>query len=117
MASEKHIALVSQLLRQTHDGKLEWEESALSGAFEVAFANYSIRMYQDNADYWLGILDKTGRLIESFSDVDVRDAEWEAGNSYAAFQKLYTMARRVALGAEKALNELLEELDKNDIPF
>ena len=118
MTSQKHIALVFNLRGRTHDGQLDWEESALPGAFEVAFSNYTIRISQDNDGYEVSILDKVGRLIESFSDVNVPDTAWMPGEtSYGVFSEVYEMARRISYGVEQALNEILEELDKKDVPF
>lgn len=118
MTSQKHIALVRHLRGKSLEGQLEWEESALGGAFEVALSNYTIRISPENEDYRVSILNREGKFIESFTDVDMRGTTWEGGRTtFQVFEEIYEVARRISFGVEEALNDILEELEKGKIPF
>ena len=116
MTSQKHEALVAHLQRKSHDGQLEWEESALGDAFEVALANYTIRIEVEGNDYKVSILDKEGRVIESFTDVDLDGRDSQETPYYRVMKEVYGMARRIAMGVDRVLNDILAELEKEDLP-
>jgi hypothetical protein len=111
MAFEKYRQLIDELLSKTDQGRLQWQETAEPGSFQVSFPNYSVIISQEsnpplpqNWRYRLRILNAEGRGVDWFSDYDL-------GDDYKArMADLYERARRQALGAEKAIDEILDVL-------
>jgi hypothetical protein len=115
MAKQKR--LVNLLLTKTQAGEVDWKVSPLNEAFQLSFRNKSVRIRKaesevapDAFDYTLEILNFNGQLVEAFSDDDL------GGDYYNPMRSLHEMARRTALGTEKLLTEILDELE-GEIPF
>jgi hypothetical protein len=112
MSESKIVRLIQGVVRQTSAGKIDWEVTEREEVFQASFANYSIRLSHSEADmgvdYWLTIINNEGLVIESVSDVQVRD---ELDGAYKIMEGLYANARRVALGVDKALDDLLNIFD------
>ena len=126
MANKKHLALVSMLRDQTRKGLLDWKEHPQDGAFQLSFPQHSLvvsaaRGEFDMPDYYIRVLNDEGTVVDSFSDVELwqsmSDAEKAASSVAGDMQEIYESARRTALGAEKAVDEILEYLKNNDLPF
>ncbi|RLU07405.1 hypothetical protein CS078_10325 [Pseudomonas prosekii] len=116
MSHEKIARIVMGVIRRTGDGKIDWETTERTGVFQASFPNYSIRLSTIEGDlgvdYWFAIINNEGATIERVSDVDL------SSNIEAAFEEmgnLYSAARRIALGVEKALDELLEIIDRDEL--
>lgn len=122
MSLAKIAILVPKLHKQTIDGKLEWEQTDREGAFQTSFPNSSIRisvrpsesLLSFQNDYVISIYNSSGILIESASDVDIKN---ELDNSYNLMKEMHETARGYALGVEQALDSIISELSKDDIPF
>jgi hypothetical protein len=113
MANDKYAQIVDRLIYKTNQREIEWKEGVYPGAFQVSFPNYSLTLIpregqDDTTDYIIGIIDSDGHTIDTFSDVDL------GGDYYAKMAELYQNARRQALGVDKALDEILDELG---VPF
>ena len=111
MSSEKHRQLVDQLLVKTKVGQLEWRETAEPDTFQVSFPNYSVMITQQRHNprfpiHIVSILNSGGRRVDTFSD---ESAAWEASDK-PQLTELYQHARRQALGADKALEDILNAL-------
>lgn len=126
MAYKKLANFTSSLHRRTMGGTIEWEETALRGVYQASLANYSVRISlvdsQDHGglDANLSIINDEGSEVESFLDVDLQ-SEWfrelgVAGSSFEIMSSIFHTARRIALGSEKAINDILEELDDDVVP-
>jgi len=111
MASAKHIELLKLLYDKTIRGEIEWTESGTEGIFQVSFSNYSVLINSEGspADYSLSIVNDNGDVVDRFSDTDFTKEQYDNG-WYLKFEALYETARRTALGAEDALNSILDEL-------
>ena len=118
MANPKQIALIHHLHERSLDGTLEWTDSLVRNAFEVSLSNYTIRVSTEDADYRVSIIDGFGRIVESFTDVDL-DGEPAARTHtyYKMLSEIYDMARRIAYGVDEALDYILDELKKGKGPF
>ncbi|WP_116817757.1 hypothetical protein [Pseudomonas syringae] len=123
MADEKLIKLVTELNKQTSAGKVAWESTDLVGVFQVSYPNYSIRISSrernDVEDVFITIINSVGDVVESFSDVTLSS---DFSSAYRLMSNTYFEARRIAMGVNAALDEILAELGLNseedeDIPF
>ncbi|MCF5044146.1 hypothetical protein GIW79_27235 [Pseudomonas sp. PA-7-1E] len=113
MSNSKIVRLIQGIVRQTNAGKIDWEVTETEDVFQASFPNYSIRLSYDESnlgtDYWLTIMNGEGVVIESVSDVQIKT---ELEGSYKIMEGLYSDARRVALGVDKALDDLLSMFDR-----
>jgi len=130
MSYKKLAKLTSNLQRRTLSGKIDWQETAWRDMFQASLANYSVRVSlvesqsAEGQDVKISIVNEEGVEVESFRDVDLKQ-QWfsevgTAGHPYEVMLNIYQTARRAALGSEKAVSDILEELDKLDedeIPF
>ena len=127
MAYKKLANLASSLHRRTVAGTIDWEEMALDGVYQASLANYSVRISlvdsqgDEGVDVKISIINEEGSEVESFSDVDLKP-EWFdglsiTGHPYDIMYNIYQTARRTALGSETAINDILEELGDDEIPF
>ena len=118
MTMEKHLALVSELHEGTQEGILEWSSTLRPDAFEVPFANYTVRISADEQDYRISVVDAIGRIIESFTHAEIATGpEAERQKYYKMLEEIYEMARRKAYGVDEALNDILEEIRKTKTPI
>ena len=113
MAS-RYVSLVRKLAKKQEEGRLDWKETETDGQFQVSFSDYGLRIFQrsgrgGSTDIIIAIYDAEGSVIDEFSDEDIK-AEME--NSYQVMSSLFGAARRSALGVEKALQNILNELDE-----
>lgn len=107
MVHEKFHRLTDRLLSLTEQGKLLWQPTAHDRSFACAFADYSVRITESGflePLYRLELSDGVGRPLESVSSA-------EEGLDKVLCQ-LYELARRQALGADKAVEDLLSQLEK-----
>jgi hypothetical protein len=100
---------------------VKWEETADEGVYQAAFPNYTIRLSSrwngemEGLDYFMRLYNENGTLIEEISDEDFHAIDKDAG-TYKFLAETYESARRIAMGVEQALDDLLRELDDN-LPF
>lgn len=115
MSDSKVARIIQGVARQTNAGKIDWEVTESEGTFQASFPNYSIRLSYTEAemglDYWFTIINNEGLVIESVSDVQLRP---ELDGAFKIMESLYVNSRRVALGVDKALDELLNIFDEDD---
>jgi hypothetical protein len=123
MADDKLVKLVRGLNKQTLAGKIAWESTDRVGVFEVSYPNYSIRISvkekETSEDIWITIINDLGDTVESFSDVTISSS---LPNSYRVMSNIYAEARRIAMGVNAALDEILGDMglyddEEEDIPF
>ena len=127
MAYEKLARLVCKIYKRTIEGEINWEETATTGVYQTSFADYSILISLQpsqsggESDVEISIIDVFGNEVESFLDVDLK-SNWlhDLGitkNPYSVMKETYDIARRVALGSEKAVDDILAVLEDDGIPF
>lgn len=113
MLHDKHIQLLEKLYDKTASGERRWKETIEKGIFQISSPNYTVQISQSDGIERISIVDDDSEVIESFSYHDVRQAsidDSQKQNLLTKFEELYQLARRQALGAEKALDDLLEYL-------
>jgi len=96
MADDKIIRLVRLLVEKTKAGEIKWEETSSLNNFECSLFNYSLLISRQT----LTVRNQEGNIIE---EVD-GEAPLQGG---VQFSELFELARRDALGVEKALDEIL----------
>lgn len=125
MADEKVVKLIRGLSKQTLAGKVGWEATEREGVFQVSYPNYSIRIsikeMDRGDDVWLTIINDVGDVVESVSDMTIKGS---LPNAYSIMSNIYSEARRVAMGVNAAIDEILNDMglddgaeEEEDIPF
>jgi hypothetical protein len=117
MSNEKMVALLKKLDEKTGRGEIDWEETSDPNCYRVVFTDYIVRIRKVTVeDSWgnlvrdyftIEIVDDQGRIID---EAENKELEQFLENPYEVFKELYVAARRKALGADKALDEILSKL-------
>lgn len=117
MNFDKQGMLVVRLHKATSEGKLDWKPGGNENQFQVSFPNYTVILTRDTQgeDYFVSIINDLGELTEAFSDVDLSSGasfalDQPTGSWVQTMREIYTMARRTALGVDKALDAILKNL-------
>lgn len=110
MAESKLVAFVTQLSKKTDEGKISWEKTLDEGVYQSNFPGFSVHLFQRKADIVIQIYNDEGLLIEEIADPDISNEIINGETAYTAMSKMYSLARRKALGVDKALDALLAEL-------
>lgn len=127
MAYKKLAILANGLYRKTLAGNINWKETEIDGVYQASLASYSVRISLDESeagrasDVRISIVSGEGSVIESFTDEDL-DQEWlleltVEEHRYRIMYGIYETARRLALGSEKAVNDILSELNGDEDRF
>lgn len=117
MAFEKQKNLIELLSKKTNEGKLDWRPGALENSYQVSFRSNSVMLAEADGlratDYVVYLADANGEVVDKFSDNELRAEnsgnDW-TGNWFEVMRDLFQSARRVALGSDKILNSILDEL-------
>lgn len=104
MSNIKIFNLLMVLTERTEEKKVAWEVTVWSNKYITAMANYSVAISENDGDYFLSIEEVNGDIIEIVSDRDLREIDYE---SERKMRNLYSLARRSARGADKAIDEIL----------
>jgi hypothetical protein len=119
MAYAKLSRLLIELIQRTSKGSLKWEGTAADGVYQMSFPKYTVQLSTRPAerdgfdDIVLTVLNSEGVVIEQAADPDFAP---DVGEAYTAMKEMYATARRQALGVDSALDDLLSELTKEDVP-
>lgn len=118
MSSEKMTTLVQRLSEKTKPGEIDWEETSEPNTFQVAFPDYVVKIryeiYEDKwgdsvgENFFVTILNDKGRVIDQ---VDIGGLASILHEPNIILKELYAGARRKALGADKALDDILSKLN------
>jgi hypothetical protein len=114
MASKFQV-LLERLIDRTDQGKVSWEITAEKGTYQASFPNYAVRIFTRPSETWgqidyvLTLHDEGGEMVDQIADVELRDSGFD--DAYKRMEHLYNQARRKAMGVDKAIDDLLSELD------
>lgn len=99
--------ILTKLLERTNQEKVNWKTTANDQAFVAALGNTSVMIqgYSQGAPT-LKILNKAGSEIEVLDGDDPSGVDWRY-----ELNLLYRSARRVALGVDSQLDDLMRELE------
>lgn len=121
MVEEKILKIVRHLYATTREGNVAWEKTTSRTAFQTAFPGYTVRIWlregmeqPDAQDVVVAVYDAIGTKLEEATDVDLQKIAPEGAQVYSMMLELYDLARRQALGVEKALDTLLSTLEEQD---
>jgi hypothetical protein len=117
MVDERIALLVTKLHQNTLSRKISWAPTVDDNAFEATFPRYTVRISEregrTSIQYVISILNDLGVSVDSFSDSELSarfaDAPLDLG-WYGVLREIYEMARRQALGADQAIDDILGEL-------
>lgn len=121
MILDKHKALLEKLYDKTISGERRWTETFEPDVFQLSFPNYTVQIKsgmvvesrRDRHVEKLEILNEDGETIESFDADDIRQSDLDGNKTIELCKKFYDLyreARRQALGADEALEEILDNL-------
>src|SRR5258705_8645175 len=120
MSSDKYMRLVGLLIARTDAKTAPWEPTGRDGVFALSLPDYTVWLARarnrDNNSAWdivFSILNSDGDVIDSFRDVDAASDLPDSATAYRQMENLYDKARRKALGVDKALDKVIEELGKS----
>ena len=103
MADDKIVRLVRLLLEKTKAGEIKWEETSKLNIFQCSLSNYTLLISRQT----LTVCNEVGDIIE---EVDGQ-APLKEG---VRLSELFELARRDAMGVEKALDEILLLLEAGE---
>lgn len=108
-------SFIEKMYRGTIDGNINWEETQYNGIYQSSFPNYSIHIMagKENNDtpyIEITIYNDEGKVIETIRDDD--DSLRDMNDSYQRMEEIYETARSQAMGLEKALDDIIDYLDK-----
>ncbi|MCE1016644.1 hypothetical protein LU640_05030 [Pseudomonas monteilii] len=117
MSNAKIARLLELLIERTESGELEWEPTVKSDVFQANFPRYSVRILTTEAeidiDIVLQIINEEGLVVESVRDPQLNGF---VESAFLKMRALHESARRIAMGVDKALDEIIDFLEP-DIPF
>lgn len=109
-------SLVPSLIQKTNDGSLTWTKAkSPSAAFQASVGKYFVLVWEwsdhetETSGVTVGINDSTGEQLDHLM-VD------QYSSRHTLFTELFMSARRNALGLDRALDEIADELEKL-LPF
>jgi hypothetical protein len=127
MTDHKLLALVQKVEAKTSSGELRWEATTVENLFQATLSTSILQISETASpfapapDFMLTILSKDGIHLESISDEALtklsNEAELEAGYAYKIMGSIFREAKRQSLGVDKAINDILSELDQGKPSF
>jgi hypothetical protein len=105
----KRIALLQGLLRATEAGELRWEPVPEHQAFTVEINGYAVDvcLAADEGDAVMTIR-RDGDVVEDFDGFCL---EMVSRGSQVQLRHLYILARRIAMQADAALDQIIKQLE------
>lgn len=111
-ADARYLEIMTELLSATSEGRARWQ-AASESKFWIALSKFGLALETVHAGILVSLVDRKGEAIDRIL--------FERGAAqYESVDRLFTLARRQALGIDEALSEILDELSKNKtvgIPF
>ena len=99
--------ILTRLLERTNQDKVGWQSTSDEDTFTAVLGNASVLILVDRTNAAiLQILNQEGREIERLDSGTQEGQQW----GYQ-LRELYSRARRIALGVDSQLDDLLQELE------
>lgn len=120
---EKEAEFVRRLHARTANGDITWYKTDTDGVFQVQLQDYLVQVNQRWADEngdsvytYVTVFNNEGGLIDSFNDNMLLESEALGADASFLMSELFENARRIAMGMEQALDDLIFVLDQEVIP-
>ena len=125
----KYAAFVNMLWTKTKSAKVSWEFDNTRNSVSVWNGDVLLSLLKSEDDnfedvYSLSLINRAGVFLESFSDTDLDQISTgdDHQNYFVKMRNLYELAKRQATGADKALDDFMralekDQLDLDDVPF
>ena len=116
MIDEKMVTLAKLIHGKTIKGKIKWERTGKKTAFQASFNECTIKISQENDQnddinfYSISLYNNEGLLAEEATEYELMNIWGEAKQS---LRELYFHARRIALGADKTIDEIIASLESS----
>lgn len=110
--------ILTTLLERTRQNKISWQTTADDYVYLAVFGKASVMIREGESDLPFLEIDKP--VVLTILNTDGHEIERMTGGSIPGLgtepqlRELYTMARRVALGVDSQLDDLLKELQAGD---
>ncbi len=123
MVLQKIALIVQKLYKQTEKGEIVWEKTLDKNVFQTSLPKYSLQISKEerlDVDYGVPVtfeyykisfFNSEGNLIE---DITGAQLSKELPNAEDILKSMFTTARRIALNAEEAFDEIITELEGNE---
>lgn len=118
MSNQKFVSIIRKLIEKTDSGELDWETTEATGTYQVSFPRFSVRIFSQDGDIGpdihVQVISEDGSILDDVKDGDLSQL---MPGAFTLMSNLLQNARRCAMGVDAALDALLKELTKDDIPF
>ena len=111
---------VLKIYEKTKSGDITWEKTQHDHVYQTSFPKYSIQIcsghdFENNPYVSLILYNDEGKMIETIhhDDQSLRVIDY----SYECMKETFEIARRQAMGLEKALDDIIVYLERKDAPF
>lgn len=115
MVANKFVQLMRKVEEKTTRGEIAWEATAEESIYQATLSMFVIRIAQNpgdgGPDYILSVADKQNCTVDSASNLDFPPEQVQAFKPYQMLKDIFETARRMALGADTAIDNILSELD------
>ena len=116
VTDQKISRLVERLLEQTRDGRVRWEKTAERECFLSAFPDYTVLLRRrDKPPNWLEHNVGPARTVLEIAGADGEVIDNVGDDAVKQLRPLYELARRQALNADKAVDEILSALEAGSV--
>ena len=121
-AEERYVKLVDRLHHLTIEKKLSWKIDNMSDELTCQFSRNKLTLEEGrDADgqpnVKLCVMDFSDDVIDSFTDtmlMKIKPSNQKFENHWFLMKDLYVSANRQATGADKAIDDILNELEDDD---
>ncbi|MFN4271511.1 MAG: hypothetical protein ACK4F5_01785 [Aliihoeflea sp.] len=110
MSHKSFVELINLLVERTNKNRQNWEEGPRQGSFYTQIGSNSVSIKAVADDYIITLYNQDGDQVDEISDPTLKQGGFE--EAYGVMGELFDMARRNALGADKVLNDILNELKR-----
>jgi hypothetical protein len=107
---ESRYSVLLALLEKTRDQKVTWESGPLSGSFYSKIGENSVGIRQVRDDFYLVIYNTDGDVVEEVSDPEFNNEGFQ--HAFGVMKDLFISAKRDALGTDRIVSSVLDELNK-----
>lgn len=115
MSEYRQWNLILRLFKRTKSESIDWDVLGdENDVFVTGLADYAVSLSKSSSNvYRVEIIDDDGRIVDSFSSASI-DTPKAKTPAYTILREMYELARRQALGADKALDDILNALGDNE---